>query len=620
MSAVAARAVSPSRTLDEMNHLRARALASLAAILAIACSSPAAPVTDAGPRDDAGAAPDGGGLVALTVVPTGARASTPIAAAEGGTITLAGAEHTYTLEITPGALAADTEITLEEVTVPELPSALAVRFSPDGLVFDIPALLRVDAPYDEPMLALAFRASEPGVEMSFAAPLEGLAMPIEHFSEAALVPAADAGPALDAEQAAEVAEVTETARSQGLGLGNLLLGRITLMVDEFGPFGRVIDYEIAATELDRAEASMMVATLEDQNARRFGSQPVLEVIDALKTMLVTKVTELHANITADRCAGSADVITILDWARVVHRLRAAMGEHGIVLPQPTLCATTRIRVMSTPDHLEPATDEVVLSRVVLEIVGPGASPGAELIGVSFFTFAAVGASGPTDVPSATGELTDVRFLRPAGPARVPAVTITIGGHTSDTMLGGLPTPAPVTVRVTEPASFAGHVDVSSSCGTVSTTPIDCGGGPFAAEVRDLGGYAWSGDLRVSVAGDAVAVEATSVLGSRYAIHEVNENVMPSVDETLDSVATASGTREPDGRIRVEVCGPTTETTRRYPDACGSPSSDSTRATTACWQLLVAPTPAADPTELAPAPIVLGCGSEMPSASGTLARE
>lgn len=581
--------------------------------LALGCTPGPATGTDAGASADA---PVGAGL---TVVPTGATTSATIDGEVGGTLTLTTAEHTYTLEVTPGALSTDTEITLEEVTVVELPGALAVRFSPDGLVFRVPALLSVDAPYDEPMLALAFRAGEPGVEMAFAAPHEdGLAMQVAHFSEAAFVPADAADAALDVEQAAEAAAVTDRSRSQAFGLGTILRGRVSLLVDD--AHLRVVELELAARALGDARAEMTLGSLENLNAGSFGPPTVLELVTDLVARLEADALRLHTNLTAPSCAGTDDIAALSDWARAVHRLRAAMMRLAITLPEAALCVSSRLTVTSSPDHLEATTDEVVLSRVALELVGPGTVPEVALVGETLFTFVPTGADGPLDRLAPTGAATDLHYTRPAGAARTPLVTIVVNGHTTDTMLGGLPAPAPVTVSVGEATTFAGAVTVGSSCRTISSTTILCSGGPEGAEVIDSAEYAVGGTLRVTLAGDAVTVEATDLTATRRTDHDVDENHFPLVLTTLVGTPTITGSRDADGRVRARICGPSEVYRRTVDDVCIGSSIEMTTTAEHCWDVVFVPTPAGDPTTLVPEPTTLGCGSEIPSTSGVLTRE
>jgi hypothetical protein len=599
-----------------MTLLRTLALASVSIVAGIACSGPPAPTpTDAAAATDAMTPADAPAGSALTVVPTGATASAAITADAGGTITLTGAAHTYTLEVTPGALASDVEITLEEVTVPELPSALAVRFSPDGLVFDVPALLRVDAPYDAPMLALAFRAGEPGVEVAQAAPRDGgLAMQIAHFSEAAFAPPAEADAALEEDAVTMAATITDLQRSRALGLGTLLNGRVTLLVENASV--RVAELEAASIELQSARANVMLLGIEGFDASRFGPPTLGELVASLLATFTTNADRLHANLTQPTCAAGSDVVALDDWARAVHRLRAALSILMIEPEDRALCVSTRLRVTSTPDVLTPTTDEVVLSTVALELVGPATDPRVQLIGESSFTFVPMGADGPRSLDSATGEVTDVHFARPSGTGRPTTVEITVDGRTNDIQLGGLPAPMPVTVRVGEASLYSGTVSASSSCGTTTSTTITCTGGPIIVSVRDLMRESVDATLRVTVAGDLIGVTATSVTTSRFSDHEVDEHPMPSIIDSLDSVASATGSRDGDGRIRVRICGPSTRVTTVEPE-CGGSSDMTTSATDACWELLLAESPAGMPTELLPSSTGVGCSLD---SSGTLTRE
>lgn len=599
-------------TLSPMGLHRSLTLASFTVLTAIGCSGPPAP-----PPDDAAASPDAPPAAgALTVVPTGASATAAITADGGGTITLAGAAHTYTFEVTPGALASDVEITLEEVSVPELPSAIGVRFSPDGLVFDVPALLRVDAPYDQPMLALAFRAGEAGVEVAHAAPRDGgLAMQIAHFSEAAFVPPDEADAALDDDAITMAATIVDLQRSRALGLGTLLNGRVTLLVENASV--RVPELEAASIELQSARANMMLLGIEGFDATRFGPPTLEELVASLLATFTANARRLHTNLTQPTCAGSGDIIGVDDWARAVHRLRAALSILMITPEDRELCVTTRLAVTSTPDVLTTTTDEVVLSTVRLEIVGPASDPRVQLLPGASFTFVPIGADGPRSLHSDTGDLHDVHFVRPMGTGRPTTVEIMVDGRTNDIQLGGLPAPTPMTVRVGEAAVYSGSVSASTLCSAVTPATITCSGGPIIVDTRELSNESVSAMLRVTVAGDTIGVTASSASGSRLSSHEVDEHPMPSVADTLDSVASATGTREADGRIRVRICGPSSRVTRREPE-CGG-SADVMMATVdACWELLLTENPAGMPTELVPSPVVVGCsGGET---TGTLVRE
>jgi hypothetical protein len=578
------------------------------------CSAPDPAPQDASTAD----APDAAQRARpLTVVSTGRTATVAIDAEAGGNIELAGASRTFVLEITPGALAADTEITLEEVTVPELPGAMALRFAPDGLVFSVPALLSVDAPYDEPMLALAFRAGEPGIEMEFAAPHEGgLSMQIAHFSEAALAPADEASAALDEEQRADAMDA-DTFRSKAFGLGAILRGRITSLVEAADD--RVSEMRIAGDELSRIEAQVELATLEDANASPFGPPTLRELVDELLETFRARALALHERLTEPRCVANDEIVGVRDWAIVVNDLRAVMMRLAIPFPATARCVHTRLSVASSPDRLSPSVDAVTLTRVVLELVGPGDTPEVALAGESLFTFVATGASGATDRLSLSGELSDVVFARPAEP-RPPEVTIVVNGHSADTMLGALPRPEPITVRVAEPRVFAGAISLSTSCTNI-TAPrtIECPGRTLFGPDIITDSYLLDGGLRVTLAGDLITVEAGEIAATRNHVVITGEDVTLGIDHVLTAAPVATTVPMPGVGVRVRLCGPGAETTRTE-EICSGDATESTAMLELCVELVLTPTPATDPTEIVPSAVLLGCADETTSVSGVLVPE
>lgn len=591
-------------------------------LAACACSEPAdsthdAASGDAGSREDAAAAP-----IALTVVPTGARISQPIDADDGGTITLSTATRTYTLEVTSGALASDAEITLEEVTIPELPSALAVRFSPDGLVFQVPALLTVDAPYEVVTLGLAFRAGAPGVEMVHAAPHQGgLAMAIEHFSEAGFVPADEAVPVLDDEQAAATAAVTSRSESVAYGLGTLFRGRIARLVERADL--RISELIDAATALESARAEMMLASVEGHDARPSGPPTVGALAEDASAEFRRRALLLYGKLTRPTCDPGRDVAELDDWARAVHRLRAALSVLALTPPPDAeLCVSTRLAVLASPTSLAPTTDEVVLTSVTLELVGPGSEPEVQPLELATFGFAATGATGPDELASATGTAHDVRFTRPSGPDRPPVVSVVVTGHTTDTQLGALPQAPPVTVVVAEPAAYGGTVALNAVCRTPSTVSVTCGDVTTACEVFDITQYSIEATLRiVDALGGAPTAAVTAVHALRSTDHEVCESHAPYRSETLDASVSTTVVRQSDGRLVVSVCGPTA-TAVVSEDLCTGANTDSTGTSEGCFDLILRPTPtgATIPERFVPdPPATPGCAAA-PSLGGELLPE
>lgn len=122
----------------------------------------------------------------------------------------------YTLFIPPGALAADTPISVTPITsMGDAPLAQglrgAARFAPSGLVFQREATLRIEgaAPARAGLLSVGFSRSEDGQTMRLSLPdtsSSALDIPVFHFSDAG---AADA-------TAAEVARVPLATPSQNL--------------------------------------------------------------------------------------------------------------------------------------------------------------------------------------------------------------------------------------------------------------------------------------------------------------------------------------------------------------------------------------------------------------------
>jgi hypothetical protein len=561
----------------------------------------------------------------LSAQSTGASVSSAIVAADGGTLMLTTPSHTYRLEISPGALAANTEIGLEEVTVDELPGAVAVRFSPDGLVFEVPALLSVDAPYDEPMLGLAFEAGTPGVEMVAAAPLDGgRAMAIEHFSEAAFTPPEAATPALDEEQKELAAQVASVSESKAYGLGYIYRGRLAELIQHASV--RIAELDAASKALTEARAEMALASVENHNAQPSGPPTVLELDQQAQAEFERQAQKLYENLTKPTCFAGADVVAVEDWAYAVEDLRTRLQVLGLDPSEPReLCLTSRISVASSPATLTPETNDVVLDTVALELVGPGSSPAVQKLGGAVFDFTATGATGPSTLTAdATGIVTNVHFTRPPAPDRPSSVEVVVTGRTTQIDLGKLPPPPPQTVIVSAPASYSGVVSTHADCASGFTSATtDCDGQPNGCnEVRDVQSLSVMAGLRLTNSFAAFPqVEVTDVHAIRYQDHEVCERHHPSISDTLDAVSLATATRQPDGRLLVRLCGPALH--REYMEnLCVGPDNLTEVVAETCFDLTLRPEPAgASPPEryVPEPPTELSCAPS-PSASGELTKE
>ncbi len=424
--------------------------------LSYACSS-----NDPAPENDA---PRG-----LEVVGTGQSAAALATTDDGGTVVLTTDASTYVLDIPPDALATNTVITIEEVTVPALPGSHAVRFSPDGLTFAAPALLTVDRPYDRTLLGLQFRAGVPGVEMQVASPAGSqTTMLVHHFSEGAITDPETAAPLLTEEQREQASfDANETATAQGLFAR---YHAFVVPAIERARF-REVEVDRALRLLNEWKADVALSAIENIGVATDGGVTTFaELATEGREQLVDNTLALYNDRTAPSCIPGRDVSGVTDWARVMLALQADLALLDTTIPARGSCFVSRI-VLTGPTQLA-ASDDTFTVNARWELEDKNGV--VELAGRSIFDFAVEGASEPdtNTVTSVTGETS--RLLTRPSVNRPLGVRIVATAFTDETQLEGLPAPEPGVLQVQEPVNVElsvsqAIIDVASGTSQICAT-------------------------------------------------------------------------------------------------------------------------------------------------------
>ncbi len=410
--------------------------------------------------------------VTVTSSPDVAHRVTKTIGSLGGSIETEGADGThYSLFVPPGALSADTALSIAPTSISGLAAIatstrFAVEFSPSGLRFSEPAALTIKPPADalfRDSLTVSWESEAPGVEIGafWRSSDRALHVRVPHFSGVAtlepplLLANSLIALALQSLTAIRVDEQQIARDVMGLPTTRaaVVAGILALYDSHVGP-------AIARTEegLDRlslaatllAEFRSLFVILEEiRDLPIFDGSPItLDVIsNDADNNFRTRAIRFLDRYMRPGCSGPVE--RLADWVTIPATAMAILAELGYELPTD-ICLSARIETLQFPTILERA-EQFVTGTVRGVVVAPASTPGSLLApdGQAVFPQATVFqnlhaygakfvATGSTDLHETTGGDGVLSFQLDRGgdeAGRAPRVTVdvmaSIGGFWAD---------------------------------------------------------------------------------------------------------------------------------------------------------------------------------------------
>jgi hypothetical protein len=409
--------------------------------------------------------------LAVTSAPDVARRTTKTIGALGGTVATDGADGThYVLRVPPGALSAETAISIAPATVTGFgaiatATPYAVEFGPSGLAFAVPATLSITPPAvaaPAPDFALTSEPGNAGVGVVpiFAGPGGSLTIEVAHFSSVATIKATlDSAHALSAALAAAHGALYARVSTDLVGFPgsssalatDLMAIETSTVAPDVAHSGDDLSHFFLA---ERALLDWDAVLAEDPAIAGLPSgittTPTLgDVNDAVLRDFLKDADALLAAWSSPACTGTP-VNDVTDWVATPIAIDGDLsGYFGQQLPEPSLCIAAVAEPLSFPDSID-ASQQLIEASLRGEIVAPAGTPGADGTGAgghaiftqpTVFDLSATGAAftgsglhlGPT---TATSGLLSFELDRGADePSRAPRATIdgtaSVGGLWAD---------------------------------------------------------------------------------------------------------------------------------------------------------------------------------------------
>jgi|GEM_PF-3016298 len=385
----------------------------------------------------------------------------------GGTITVSAGGHTMVLDVPAGALAEATTISVEPVELPGLKGAPAVRFSPDGLRFALPATLIVSpAPEGQVLIGLTFSAGSTVGELAFTSPVEGggVSIPIAHFSSAAVARREALRARMSAEDQALVDAVGDQTEAAALGLGDRLRRVIEPAVARAG--GSVARLASASAVLGSWQAAVQALDIGAEPTAVRGAETFTSASTRLQASLLTTAQTLTAAFHQPLCSDPAnEVHTVSDWLVLRALTSSVVQLMGGEPPSQAQCAHYEIVVDGDP--VLAAGDPNLSLDVGFDLVATTGQ--RERTGHVRFSFGVTGADSPGVIDSITGTAEALRFSRPMTDPRPHAIVVTVDADSEDARKWGLDV-APVVFIASEPMAAVATA-TPSTIGADSTAQI-----------------------------------------------------------------------------------------------------------------------------------------------------
>ncbi len=342
----------------------------------------------------------------VSSTPDTARRATRTIGSLGGTVTATGADGTvYALRVPPGAVAADTAISIAPTTLGGLDAIAsatpyAVEFGPSGLQFAIPATLSITPPLIAPAapdFVVTSDGTGVGIEPLATGPNGSLLISVEHFSVAAAIQATvNDAKALAARAAAangpayrqlsnEIAGLPGTSSAIAVQMMVIFSGTVAPDIEHGGD--DLAHFLIAERELSDWNGMFILNPGELEGLA--SGDPTAPTLRAVRSRAIARFEAKAEGLLSsfEQPACSATVTGLTDWVAVPTTINAELSQtFGAQLPAVGFCIAGVAQPSGFPASID-SSQRLIDVTLRGGITAPAGTPGAtgtDQSGLAFF--------------------------------------------------------------------------------------------------------------------------------------------------------------------------------------------------------------------------------------------